>query len=169
MSRREKLSQLKKEIDNSIITLTDLLERYENLEIDLDATKKATRKLVFASELTQEELESLFDLYEEWKAGEDIKPGDIRKYNNKLYKAIQAHKTQSDWSPEITPSLWLEYMPAETEGGEEIIQDWKQPLGGHDSYKKGDKVRFEGEIYESKIDNNAHSPAANPQGWEKIS
>ena len=33
---------------------------------------------------------------------------------------------------------------------------------------KGDKVRFEGKVYQSLIDNNVWSPAAYPQGWEEV-
>jgi hypothetical protein len=32
----------------------------------------------------------------------------------------------------------------------------------------GDRVMFEGEVYESAIDNNIWSPAAYPAGWTKI-
>lgn len=33
---------------------------------------------------------------------------------------------------------------------------------------KGDKVRFEGSVYESLIDSNVYSPAEYPNGWRKI-
>ena len=168
MSRYDKLVQLKEDIDDAIITLTELLERYESLELDLDKTKKATGKLVFASDLSQEELDELMDLYEDWEVGESVKVGEIRKYANKLYKVIQAHTTQADWTPDSVPALWGVYTPPTTEDGEEIVPDWKQPLGGHDAYKKGDKVRFEGVVYESLIDGNAHSPAANPASWKSV-
>lgn len=168
MSRYDKLAQLKEDIDDAIITLTELLERYESLELDLDKTKKATGKLVFASDLTQEELDELMDLYEDWKSGESVKVGEIRKYSGKLYRVIQAHTTQADWTPDSVPALWNEYTPPTTEDGEEIIPDFKQPTGAHDAYKKGDKVRFEGKIYESIIDNNAYSPSDYPQGWKEI-
>ena len=168
MSRYEKLVQLKNDIDDAIITLTELLERYESLEIDLDKTKKATGKLVFASDLSQEELDELMDLYEDWKSGESVSVGDIRKYSNKLYRVIQAHTTQADWTPDTVPALWVVYTPPTTEDGEEIIPDFIQPTGAHDAYNKGDKVLFEGVVYESLIDGNAHSPAANPSSWKEI-
>lgn len=168
MSRYDKLVQLKADIDDAIITLTELLERYENLELDLDKTKKATGKLVFASDLSQEELNDLMDLYEDWKAEESVNVGDVRKYANRLYRAIQAHTTQADWTPDSVPALWNVYTPPATEDGEEIIPDFVQPTGSHDSYKKGDKVRFEGKVYESLIDGNAHSPAASPASWKSV-
>jgi hypothetical protein len=53
-----------------------------------------------------------------------------------------------------------------TEGGE--IDDWVQPAGAHDAYNTGDRVRFEGAIYESLIDGNVWSPADYPAGWKLI-
>lgn len=32
----------------------------------------------------------------------------------------------------------------------------------------GDKVKFNGKIYESVIDNNVWSPEAYPQGWKEV-
>ena len=48
------------------------------------------------------------------------------------------------------------------------VPEFKQPTGAHDSYKKGDRVRFEGKVYESVIENNAYSPATYPQGWREV-
>ena len=48
------------------------------------------------------------------------------------------------------------------------IPDWVQPTGTHDAYQTGDKVRFEGSIYESLIDVNVWSPTAYPAGWKKL-
>ena len=48
------------------------------------------------------------------------------------------------------------------------IKDFVQPTGAHDTYAKGDKVRFNGKVYESLIDNNAYSPSAYPAGWKEI-
>ena len=48
------------------------------------------------------------------------------------------------------------------------IKDFVQPTGAHDAYAKGDKVRFNGKVYESLIDNNAYSPLAYPAGWKEI-
>lgn len=43
---------------------------------------------------------------------------------------------------------------------------FKQPLGAHDAYKKGDKVLFEGKLYESTIDANVWAP--NVTGWKEV-
>ena len=48
------------------------------------------------------------------------------------------------------------------------IEDFVQPTGAHDAYAKGAKVRFNGKVYESVIDNNTYSPSAYPAGWKEI-
>lgn len=48
------------------------------------------------------------------------------------------------------------------------IQEWKQPTGAQDAYKKGDRVMYNGKKYESIIDNNVYAPDAYPQGWKEI-
>ena len=47
------------------------------------------------------------------------------------------------------------------------ILPWVQP-DSTNAYKKGDRVLFEGKIYESLIDNNVWSPSAYPQGWKVV-
>ena len=45
-------------------------------------------------------------LAKRWKVGEAVKVGDRRLYNDVLYKCRQAHTTQADWTPDVTPALW---------------------------------------------------------------
>jgi hypothetical protein len=51
---------------------------------------------------------------------------------------------------------------------ENVIPEWVQPIGAHDAYKIGDKVIFEGRVYESIIDGNTWSPTDYPAGWELV-
>ena len=48
------------------------------------------------------------ELFERWKEGEAVKAGDRRYYppTDRVYKVIQAHTTQADWTPDVTPALW---------------------------------------------------------------
>ena len=88
------------------------------------------------------------------------------RYEYKLYKCVQAHTSQADWTPDATPALWTEVAkPGE-------IPVWKQPTGAQDAYMKGDKVWYperDTTAYVSLIDNNTWSPEAYPQGWEAVS
>lgn len=69
--------------------------------------------------------------------------------------------TEGGGSTDPTPGPQPEPQP-------EQAPEFKQPTGAHDSYKKGDRVRFEGKVYESVIENNAYSPTTYPQGWREV-
>lgn len=105
-------------------------------------------------------------LYKEFEAqiGRDLAVGEYIQYNDKLYKVLQAHKVQANWTPENAPSLFAEVL---TDPTGETILEWRQP-DSTNAYMKGDKVIFEGKTYESLIDNNVWSPAAYPAGWKAI-
>lgn len=82
-------------------------------------------------------------------------------YNNKLYRCVQAHTSQENWTPDITPALWTEVAkPGE-------IPVWKQPTGAQDAYMTGDKVHYpdkDGPVYVSTADYNTWEPGV--YGWE---
>lgn len=178
-------------------------------------------------------------LFTPWTVGEAVNVGDRRYYATRLYKVVQAHTTQADWTPDITPALWavlgdpgqagtiddpitaargMEYeygkyyfdpedgktylceRIGEAEGGKIILQylpheligqyfsaaesgeteepaepdtgdtypEWVQPTGAHDAYNTGDRVTYNGRVYESTMDGNTWSPDAYPQGWEDL-
>jgi hypothetical protein len=41
-----------------------------------------------------------------WEAAKSVGVGDLRVYRNQMYKVIQAHTTQANWTPDATPALW---------------------------------------------------------------
>ena len=88
--------------------------------------------------------------------------GDKVLYNDVLYKVLQNHTSQEGWTPTSAPSLFAKVLTSEGE-----ILDWEQPSSTN-PYMKGDKVKFNGKIYESVIDNNVWSPEAYPQGWKEV-
>lgn len=92
-------------------------------------------------------------LYPYWKESLEVTPGERYQYNGTLYRCIQAHTTQADWTPDITPALWavvsLEEWP-----------EWVQPLGSEDAYPKDAKVIHNGVKYISLIDANVWEPGA---------
>ena len=99
-------------------------------------------------------------LFKKWTAGEAVALNDIRQYNGVLYKTIQTHTTQENWTPDATPALWKVVAP------EGVIPEWKQPLGVHDSYQVGDKVTYKGNTYECTSANNVYAPDV--YGWKKL-
>ena len=127
----------------------DLAEAVANLDNVLDM-------------LTDEQAETVPQLYPEWKVDTEYAVGKRVRYADKLYRCVQAHTSQEGWEPPATPALWTR-TAAEGE-----IPDWVQPTGSQDAYNKGDKVRYEGSVYESTVDGNVWSPTDYPQGWQKV-
>ena len=48
------------------------------------------------------------------------------------------------------------------------VKDFVQPTGAHDAYNVGDRVKYNGHVYESTMAGNAYSPNAYPQGWKLL-
>lgn len=119
-------------------------------------------KMILADELTEEETKAIAGLFEPWIAGESVNIGTLRLYEDELYKCVQAHTTQSDWTPDITPALWV------IKSAPGVIPEWVQPAGSHDAYNIGDKVTYGDHLWESKIDANVWSPVAYPAGWTDL-
>ena len=46
------------------------------------------------------------ELYNEWTVGKAVVVGERLRYGDRLYKVIQPHTTQADWTPDITASLY---------------------------------------------------------------
>ena len=138
------------------------IEKAREFRNRIDANLQATRKLIRVDELSEEELLDMIDLYESYQVDKLYKVDDIFKYENKLYKVIQEHTSQEGWITSELPALYLNMMP------ENVIPEWIAPIGSHDAYNAGDKVIFEGEVYESIIDSNTWSPKDYPQGWKLI-
>ena len=125
---------------------------------------KLRQMIVKASaSLPDEDALNAVELFPAWAVGVEY-AADVRvRYGEKLFKCVQAHTSQADWTPDVTPALWTEVAEPGT------IPVWKQPTGAQDAYNTGDKVRYpdeNGAIYESTIDANVYAPGV--YGWEMI-
>jgi hypothetical protein len=111
-----------------------------------------------------------------WGENVTYNAGDLRTYSNeqeneegiiigdlKLYKCLQAHTSQADWTPDVSPALWK--VCGISENG---IPEWSQPISTSDAYMTGDEVMYNGVHYRSLVDNNVWSPTVYPQGWEVV-
>ena len=58
------------------------------------------------STFTDENAVKVIDLYPVWMVGISVAKDSRYQYNGKLYKCVQAHTTQADWTPNVTPALW---------------------------------------------------------------
>jgi len=116
-----------------------------------------TTALITSDSLTAEEIESIAGLFIPWSVGSDVDIGDIRKYQSKIYKCVQSHTTQVDWTPDITPALWL------VVSAPGIIPEWIQPTGSHDAYAIDDLVTHNSIVWKSTIAANTTVPGDNPE------
>ena len=94
-------------------------------------------------------------LFPAWAPDRGYPAGFRVQYNGILYKCLQSHTSQSDWTPDASPSLWAKVLiPDPT-----IIPAWEQP-DSTNPYSKGDKVTHNGKTWESLVDNNVWEPGA---------
>ena len=103
------------------------------------------------------------NLFPNWVPNKSYVVDERVRYDNILYKCLQAHTSQEAWTPITAPSLWAKVLIPD----ENVIPDWEQP-DSTNAYMIGDKVMFDGKVYESVIDNNIWSPAAYPAGWKEV-
>jgi chitodextrinase len=109
--------------------------------------------------LTDEQAEEVTVLYPMWEVGIAYSVGDRRQYEGLLYKCVQAHTSQADWTPDVVPALWVRTSTEEW-------PEWKQPQGAHDAYNKGDKCSYKGKHYICTADGNIYPPDV--FGWEEV-
>ena len=113
--------------------------------------------------LTDEQAIECADIYPEWNGdGKQYAVGDRVTYNEKLYKVLQAHTSQTGWTPTAAPSLFAEILAGQ-DGTD--IGEWAQP-DSTNPYMKGDRVTHNGKTWESTIDNNVWEPSV--YGWIEV-
>lgn len=110
-----------------------------------------------ASTMTDATALTAVELFPEWVAGKAYAVNDRVRYDGTLYKCIQAHTSQSDWTPSATPALWKVVSVDE-------YPEWVQPTGAHDAYNIGDKVTYNGKHYVCTSNANVYAPDV--YGWE---
>ena len=123
------------------------------------AKAKQLRKLIEQLAVTLDDETALtgVELFPMWVVGKAYAVSDRAQYNGTLYKCVQAHTSQADWTPEATPALWVVVSIEE-------YPEWVQPTGAHDAYNTGDKVSYKGKHYVCTIDGNAYAPDV--YGWD---
>ena len=100
-------------------------------------------------------------LYPTWKEGKAYKANERVLYNGILYKVLQDHTSQSDWTPDNAVSLFAKVLIADPT----VIPEWEQP-DSTNPYMAGDKVTHNGKTWESAIDNNVWEPGV--YGWNEV-
>jgi len=124
---------------------------------------------MFAASLDDEKALEVATIYDPWAVGKAYTVGEFVVYGEnsvgdpQLYKVMQTHTSQADWTPDAAVSLFVA-IGLDEEG----YPVWSQPTGAHDAYNTGDVVDYNGTLYKSLIDGNVYSPDAYPGGWEVV-
>ena len=133
---------------------------------EVDAKEESLNKIgkIVANQVTDDKVAlTIQEFYDIWTIGTLYKVGQYITYKDILYKVLTEHISQENWTPDISPSLFANVLTS-LDG---TPQEWVQP-DSTNAYMIGDKVVYEGVIYESVVDNNIWSPIAYPQGWKVV-
>jgi hypothetical protein len=127
---------------------------------------------ILISELTEDELLEMVEVFPAWEPDQIIEPDGtgykwkgkswatlILKYNGILYRVLQEHTTQNDWTPDVAVSLFAEVVSPGT------IPVWVQSTCAEDAFNVGDQVQWPdgGTVWQSTIDANTTEPGTLPE------
>ena len=100
-------------------------------------------------------------LYPAWREGVTYTIGQRMRYDGTLYRVLQDHTSQADWTPGAAPSLFAKVLIPEAE----MILEWEQP-DSTNPYMQGDRVTHNGKTWVSDIDDNVWEPGV--YGWSEV-
>ena len=144
-------------IDDSLFTYLNIIKAKE------DSLNKIGK--LFANQVVDDAVAlSIQEFYDVWNVGVTYEVGRYLQYKGVLYKVLQPHTSQETWTPDVASSVYAKVLIDPTG---ETIPEWEQP-DSTNAYMTGDKVKFEGVVYESTMDNNIWSPAAYPAAWKIV-
>ena len=129
------------------------MNRHEALRLR-DAIVEASESL---PDQTASEVPYLFPV---WRPDTEYAAGDRRRFGMTLYKCVQTHTSQDNWTPDVTPALWARAYDPAVEWPE-----WVQPTGAQDAYMTGDKVSHNDRHWVSMADYNTWEPGV--YGWDE--
>ena len=97
-------------------------------------------------------------------AGNAYKKGDVVTHNGEQWVSTV---TPNVWEPGV--SGWHRQAETDPETGEPGVPEWVRPSGTHDAYQIGDRIRYNGRIYESIHPGaNTWSPDEYADAWKLI-
>lgn len=95
------------------------------------------------------------ELFPKWSDSAEYFTEDRVRYDGTLYKCLQDHTAQADWTPDTAVSLWVRVDDPSIEWPE-----WVQPVGSTDAYPMGAKVSHNEKHWISTVDGNVWEPGA---------
>ena len=130
MSPEERLSEMEQDIK-------DLQESGGGSVVPETYASVFAMAKMSAEEITDDEQAlKVADLYDLWSGdGVAYKTGKYLLYKDILYKVLQNHTSQADWTPDTASSLYAKVL---TDPAGKVLP-WEQPESTN-PYKKGDRV-----------------------------
>lgn len=103
-------------------------------------------------------------LFAAWEANTHYEVGAMRQYNDLLYKCLQSHTSQDNWTPDATPALWVE-VAAPNE-----YREIKANMLPTEAFALGEIGWWQSEdnLFKSLIPANTYTPETYPSGWEQV-
>ena len=124
--------------------------------------QKMSRVHAAAAKLSDEDALEFADLFPAWSGdGKEMAAGDRVAFAGKLWKVLQAHTSQWEWTPTTAPSLFAEVLNPEDPN---VVVEWVQPESTN-GYPKGQLVTHGGKIWKSDVDNNVWEPGTTGAPW----
>lgn len=151
--------------DDDIASMKDIATYAEAVERTRPLTESEVNRLLIARQINALEVDDttalrMTEFYPKWATDTDYAAGFKVQRGGKLYKCLQAHTSQADWTPDAAPSLWAKVLiPDET-----VIPAWELS-DSTNPYSKGDKVTHNGKTWTSTVDNNVWEPGV--FGWSQ--
>ena len=157
-------------------TLRSLMMQYDNIGQQIWSVALKKTHLIIENEdetaYALEQAKQLLDddaamqcvsIFDEWRIDVDYKAGDRLRYMNKLYKVLQDHHSQIDWTPDKAVSLFVNIAdPADP------WPEWVRPTMAEDAYPMGAQVTHNGKKYISQIDANTTEPGTDERWWKEV-
>lgn len=148
---------------DEIIEMQKQRAAFESAERTRPMTAEEVTALLIKQQINTLEVDDntalrMVEYYPEWTTDTDYATGFKVQYGGKLYKCLQAHTAQADWTPDASPSLWAKVLIPDPD----VIPEWEQP-DSTNPYMTGDKVTHNGKTWVSDIDNNVWTPGV--YGW----
>lgn len=96
----------KYEVDGVIISQSDGSPEDRAATAAPVAARLLIAPQVRADALSDDEVSAIAGLFPDWEPGIAVSVGGVYRWDGTLVEVIQAHTTQSDWTPDVVPALF---------------------------------------------------------------
>lgn len=101
-------------------------------------------------------------IIEDWESDRLYDINELVFFNDKIYRCVQSHTSQSTWTPTATAALW---SPIVLFSGE--YPNWQQPQGAHDAYPENSIVSHNDGVWISLVSANVWEPGTDETLWDE--